>query len=144
MGSPPSDCPVSAEMSQRLEELQRNLLKELQLIREELVGKQTETAKPRLAQDFSTQKTFSLQKRTVETELNGDNRIAEILRYNGTVYSTAKGSFFSYYWKVENVKELLLDANLTSVKSPGFVLMGMNVRMTNNNLNNSLLLQVNG
>lgn len=107
------------------------MLKELQLIRRELredVGISEE--------DYQYQNSpeIKIKKRTVHNnnQFAADletNRRAEILKYNATINSSAKGTFYYYYWQIENINELLSDTRGISVRSPSFTLLG-NERVT--------------
>lgn len=128
-----------------MDELERVLLKELLSIRQELkkVDESSESLKPIYRNYFyddekvnsPTQKLSNLQKRTVQTMKNSkaviddfediaEDRRAEIIKYNATINSSIKGTFFYYYWKIENANEILSDKRGISIRSPSFTLLG--------------------
>lgn len=68
----------------------------------------------------------SKQKRTIEEDFERI-RTSEILKYNATINTSTKGiRYFYYYWKLENINEILSDNRGISVKSPSFALFGDN------------------
>lgn len=135
-------------MKHKLEEMQQVLVGELISIRKELKEKLSpEIMKPSYRhlseyEGYPTeikvppQKFSSLQKRTVQdqntldeysvvdTSKLNDERRTEILKYNATINSSVKGTYFYYFWKVENINEILSDRRGISVRSPSFTLLG--------------------
>lgn len=102
----------------KLEELRNVLLNELKSIREELRGRDNS-----LEPAGGLQKLSNLQKRTAHNDSESGTRDAEIAKYNATINSSIKGTFFHYYWKIENVNEILSDTRGISVRSPSFSLL---------------------
>lgn len=138
---------MAAGINLKLEELKFLLLTELRLIRQEIKEKSDsqEITKPsyRYYPEYQNdgeeahvpQKSSSLQKRTAQNSLgeflvhpaddfSSENRKAEILKYNATINASIKGTFFYYYWNIENINEILSDRRGISVRSPSFTLLG--------------------
>lgn len=109
---------TTSEINRKFEELQNVLLKELQLIRRELNEDEVAVSD----EDYQYQNS-RIEKRTVYTT-NTFNRKAEISKYNVTINSSLKGTFFYYYWQIDNINEILSDTRGISVRSPSFTLLG--------------------
>lgn len=112
---------TSSEINRKFEELQNVLLKELQLIRREL--KENEIAVSDEDYQYQNSPEIRIEKRTVYTA-NTFNRKAEISKYNVTINSSLKGTYFYYYWQIENINEILSDTRGISIRSPTFTLLG--------------------
>lgn len=126
--------------------MQRVLLKELHLIRQELIGDDEEILKEDKRHLFQNvpqelnmhlQKLSSLQKRTAQNN-EAEARKEEILKYNTTINSSINGMFFYYYWKLENINEILSDQRGISVRSPSFSLLGKKNYFISNKLSKTL------
>lgn len=67
------------------------------------------------------QKLSTLQKRS---NFQHENRKTEILKFNNTINSSFKETFFYYFWKIENIRDILSDKRGISVRSQSFTIFG--------------------
>ncbi|XP_016997150.2 uncharacterized protein [Drosophila takahashii] len=94
-----------------------------------------------VAPDFGAKKTPTLK--NLETKGNSDlgPRDNEVDKFNNTVLADQDVELFTYYWKLENVTELIKAPQLATVSSPIFSFKGKSLQLkcTFHHMNRELL-----
>ncbi|KAH8361516.1 hypothetical protein KR084_006910 [Drosophila pseudotakahashii] len=99
------------------------------------------TEENEVAPDFGARKTPTLK--NLETKGNSDlgARDNEVDKFNNTVLADQDVKLFTYYWKLENVTELIKAPQLATVSSPIFSFKGKSLQLkcTFHHMNRELL-----
>ncbi|XP_033158763.1 uncharacterized protein LOC117140110 isoform X2 [Drosophila mauritiana] len=92
-----------------------------------------------VAPDFGLKKNPTLK--NLETNANLGARETEVDKFNNTVLADQDVKLFTYYWKLENVTELIKAPKLATVSSPIFSFKGKSLQLkcTFHHMNRELL-----
>jgi len=82
------------------------------------------TEENEVAPDFGAKRTPTLKNLETNGNSNLGARETEVDRFNNTVLADRDVKLFTYYWKLENVTELIEAPNLVTVSSPIFSFKG--------------------
>jgi len=82
------------------------------------------TEENEVAPDFGAKRTPTLKNLETNGNSNLGARETEVDKFNNTVLADRDVKLFTYYWKLENVTELIEAPNLVTVSSPIFSFKG--------------------
>ncbi|XP_016955737.1 uncharacterized protein LOC108028420 [Drosophila biarmipes] len=101
----------------------------------------SKTEENEVAPDFGAKKTPTLKNLETNGNPNLGARDKEVDKFNNTVLADRDVKLFTYYWKLENVTELITSPNLTTVSSPIFSFKGKSLQLkcTFHHMNRELL-----
>lgn len=132
------------ELNLRLDKLQTKILQEIDGIRYilEINGFKVPDGPTHDENPTSGYRQFNSLNRNIKSaELPGptpflkssDNvspRMEEILMYNDTIIDSSEGNTYFYYWKIQNIHELLVKSNMYR-SSPDFYVLGLLIFLRN-------------
>ncbi|XP_016924646.3 uncharacterized protein [Drosophila suzukii] len=99
------------------------------------------TEENEVAPDFGAKRTPTLKNLETNGNSNLGARETEVDKFNNTVLADTDVKLFTYYWKLENVTELIEAPNLVTVSSPIFSFKGKSLQLkcTFHHMNRELL-----